>query len=235
MNYIVSIVLGFILLIVILVSYGRIQLLLKTVYRYEEIIDSQGKKNHEYNNQLLVLLGYIDNKKKLKEYLYTIIEDHRTGQNYEIRQLANLKEGGIKKLLYYKIDNMKLKNIECNLYITEDAGNMIEDLHINEYKSLTKILGVLLDNSIDGALNSDEKEVFLDIKERDNKLIISISNTYGDDISLKKIGKSKYTTKGFGHGFGLSLVNDICNKNNNIDFKTIKENNMIKQEIIVNI
>lgn len=33
------------------------------VLRYEKIINEQGKKNHEYNNQLMVIKGYIINQK----------------------------------------------------------------------------------------------------------------------------------------------------------------------------
>ena len=76
------------------------------ISEYESIIEEQGKKSHEYNNQLMIISGYIDNKKKLKEYLSTIIYDYRTGQNYEIRQLYKFPKGGIKELLYNKIYKM---------------------------------------------------------------------------------------------------------------------------------
>ena len=39
------------------------------VLRYEKIINEQGKKNHEYNNQLMVIKGYINKPERLSEYL----------------------------------------------------------------------------------------------------------------------------------------------------------------------
>ena len=42
---------------------------------YEKIINEQGKKNHEYNNQLMVLKGYINKPDKLNEYLNLIISE----------------------------------------------------------------------------------------------------------------------------------------------------------------
>ena len=37
------------------------------VLRYEKIINDQGKKNHEYNNQLMVIKGYINKPERLSE------------------------------------------------------------------------------------------------------------------------------------------------------------------------
>lgn len=54
------------------------------VLRYEKIINEQGKKNHEYNNQLMVIKGYVNNPERLTEYLEEVIGDHRTGQNYRL-------------------------------------------------------------------------------------------------------------------------------------------------------
>ncbi len=76
------------------------------VLRYEKIINDQGKKNHEYNNQLMVIKGYARNPEKLLDYLDLVIDEHKTGQNYTIKQLGFLPEGGIKGLLYHKLSKM---------------------------------------------------------------------------------------------------------------------------------
>ena len=117
MNYLMVII--FILLIICfycIIMNVRInkkyKLTVKRLLEYEKIIDDQGKKNHEYNNQLMVLKGYINDKDKLLEYLETIIDDHKTGQNYEIRQLSKLPSGGIKEMLYYKLSKMNKLNIK---------------------------------------------------------------------------------------------------------------------------
>ena len=85
------------------------------VLRYEKIINEQGKKNHEYNNQLMVIKGYVNNPERLTEYLEEVIGDHRTGQNYTVKQLGFLPDGGVKGLLYHKLSKMEDNNIKYYL------------------------------------------------------------------------------------------------------------------------
>ena len=201
---------------------------------YENIIDEQGKANHEYKNQLLILNGFIDNKKRLKEYLNTIIEDHKTGQNYEIRQLSHFPNGGLKGLLYYKISKMKENNIKYFLYVSKEVNKPLENMDIKDYKSITKIFGVLIDNAIDASLNSSKKEIMMDFKMDDNYLVITISNSYNDEIDLSKLGTG-YTSKGKNHGYGLKLVKEIIKKNKNLELITDKNDKEFIQTLLIDI
>ena len=199
---------------------------------YEKIIDEQGKMNHEYKNQLLILNGFIDNKKRLKEYLNTIIEDHKTGQNYEIRQLSHFPNGGLKGLLYYKISKMKENNIKYFLYVSKEVNKPLEKLDIKDYKSITKIFGVLIDNAIDASIKSSNKEIILDFKMDDNYIVITITNSFNDNIELSKLGTG-YTTKGKNHGYGLKLVKDIIKNNKNLELVTDNNENEFSQTLLI--
>ena len=203
------------------------------VLEYEKIIDEQGKKNHEYNNQLMILKGYIDNKNKLKEYLETIIDDHRTGQNYEIRQLSKIPSNGLKELLYYKIAKMDKYNIKYYIYVSENIRESIDKFDVNTIQDITKIFGVFIDNSIEAANESTKKEIDLDFKQDREYLIISITNTVNNIKKLDNIGENRYTTKGKGHGFGLSIVKDIVKKNNKIETLSEQDEDKFTQIIMI--
>ena len=204
------------------------------VLRYEKIINEQGKKNHEYNNQLMVIKGYANNPKKLLEYLDLLIDEHKTGQNYTIKQLGFLPDGGIKGLLYHKISKMDENNIKYYLYVDQDLQNINSDnYNLKTYRDLTKILGVFLDNAIDAAMKSDEKEMEIELKNKDSYLLLTISNTYDKSVDINKVGKSGFTTKGVGHGFGLSIVKDISKTNQDIETFSTKEDNKFIQTAMI--
>lgn len=213
-------------------KYNKI---IKYVIEYEKIIDEQGERNHEYNNQLMILKGYINNKKKLEEYLDTIINDHKLGQNYEIRQLSHFPNGGLKEMLYYKFSEIKDNKIKYYLYVCNDASELLEKLNVNLYRDITKVFGVLIDNAIDASLESEDKEFSLDFSKDKKQIIITISNTYNKDIDIKKIGKKGFSSKGKGHGFGLKLVKDIIKRNKNLELVSDYDDKYFIQTFLIDI
>ena len=204
------------------------------VLRYEKIINDQGKKNHEYNNQLMVIKGYINNPERLSEYLDEVIGEHKTGQNYTVKQLGFLPDGGVKGLLYHKLSKMEDNDIKYYLYVDQNLKDKdIESFDLKTYRDLTKLLSVFLDNAIDAALKSEEKEIEVELKDKDDCLLLTISNTYDKNTDINKVGKSGFTTKGVGHGFGLSIVKDIAKTNSEIETFSSKESDKFIQTAMI--
>lgn len=209
--------------------------MLDYVSKYEKIINEQGKRNHEFNNQLMVLEGYIDNKKKLKEYLKLLISEQKGGQNYRIKQLGYLPDGGLKGLIYYKLSKMEENNIKSFLDIGKNLKNVFKDFTAEFYSDITKIFGIFIDNAIDASLLSEEKEITIEMYKDKEYLTIVISNTFSKNEDVSKIGKKGYTSKGVGHGFGLSIVKDIKVKNDKIETFSDVENNIYKQTLLIDL
>lgn len=233
----------FVFLMLIYVIYNKFQKekledkynqMMDYVSKYEKIINEQGKKNHEYNNQLMVLKGYINKPDKLNEYLDLIITEHKGGQNYTIKQLGYFPDGGIKGLIYHKLSKMDENEVKPYLYIDQNIKDIFEEkLDINTYRDITKLLGVFLDNAIEAAKDAEPKEVELEIKNKDSYILITITNTFSNNADVSQVGKKGFSTKGSGHGFGLSIVKDIAKNNNNIETFSDVINNKFKQTIMI--
>lgn len=229
-NYYVNIlfVIGIVVIFVIIIKneskYEQLKEENKQMYnhvtKYEKIITEQGKANHEFKNQLMVIRGYAQMKSdKLIEYIDSITKDaNKTHSSYLISQLNKFPEGGIKGLLYYKLSIMDEQKIKYELYVETGVKTKLNTLSVNMYKNITKILGVLLDNAIDASKKSKDKRIIVSVSKEKSNVIFNISNTYKGKLDLDKIGTG-FTTKGFGHGYGLRLVNDIMKETNSFEVK----------------
>ncbi len=196
------------------------------VTKYEKIITEQGKANHEFKNQLMVIRGYVQMNKpnKLIEYLDSIVDDtKKTHSSYLISQLNKFPDGGIKGLLYYKLSIMDDYEIEYEINVESGVKTKLNFLSATMYKNITKILGVLLDNAIDASKKCKTKRIIIDVTKETSNVIFSISNLYKGRIDLSKIGTG-YSSKGKGHGYGLRLVKDIVESNKSLYIQSsIKE------------
>lgn len=212
------------------------QQMLNYVTKYEKIITEQGKANHEFKNQLMVIKGYAQmGSKKLIDYIDSITQDaNKTHSSYLISQLNKFPEGGIKGLLYYKLSTMEEQKIKYELDVEAGIKTKLNVLSVNMYKNITKILGVMLDNAIEASKKSKKKLIIISVVKIKSSVVFSISNTYSGKIDLSKLG-SGYTSKGFGHGYGLRLVNDILNETNSFIIKNDVVNGYFVSELTVKI
>lgn len=208
--------------------------MLNYVTKYEKIITAQGKTNHEFKNQLMVIRGYAQmHSDKIIEYIDEIVEDsNKAGSSYLISQLNNFPDGGIKGLLYYKLSIMEDENINYTINVEKGVKTKLKSLSTNNYKNITKILGVLLDNAIDASKKNKTKKINISVIKDKKNIVFKIYNTYKGKIDIEKVGTG-YTSKGKGHGYGLRLVKDIINENKVFDISHDLEDNYFVSSLYI--
>ena len=190
-------------------------ILLKNLNEYESLLDLQRVTNHENKNQLLVIKGMIDKgESNTSEYINSIIDTQYKDNDAIIYKTNRIPSGGLRGLIYYKILTMKEKKITSNLDVDRSLNELdFDNIPIKTNQELCKIVGVFLDNAIQAVSELKKKEIDIYLKYENDELYIKVSNNYSGVIELDKIDNSGYTTKGKGHGYGLSLVKGIIREN----------------------
>lgn len=186
---------------------------------------------HDFNNIIQAIGGYIEtgDLDSLKRYYRDLVKDCYSVTNLETLKPEIINNPSIYSILaskYYKADE---ENIQINLEVDIDLNT----LNITTYE-LTRMLGILLDNSIEAAKECDDKIInvkFYDDSSRHRQLVI-IENTYANkDVDTIKIFEKAYTTKPNNTGLGLWEVNKILSKHNNLSLFTTKNNKYFIQQL----
>ena len=190
-------------------------ILLKNLNEYENLLDLQRVTNHENKNQLLVIKGMVDKgESNTSEYINSIIDTQYKDNDAIIYKTNRIPSGGLRGLIYYKILTMREKKITSNLDVDRSLNELdFDNIPVKTNQELCKIVGVFLDNAIQAVSELKKKEIDIYLKYENDELYIKVSNNYSGIIELDKIDNSGYTTKGKGHGYGLSLVKGIIREN----------------------
>ncbi|MGB4627817.1 MAG: GHKL domain-containing protein, partial [Erysipelotrichaceae bacterium] len=174
------------------------------------------KFRHDYKNMLLGLKTLQNESGIDEDYLNQMIEySHQMIDNSIMRfsGLSNLQLSSVKSLLVAKLSHAEQSgskvNFECLVPIIK--------INLDEVK-LIRILGILIDNAVEAALDSDTKKVNILFINSANSIEISIENSFQGKLpSLSDMKKEGYSNKGKGRGLGLSNVQDILVLNKQID------------------
>lgn len=203
------------------------------VQTFEDWIDNEQMYRHELKNNLSIIRN-LTNKDEINEKIDKMLNMNMNIDDKYIEGLKNVPKGGLKGLLYYKIA-IGLKN-KINIYtdVSPKVRNKLAELNKQMLETICIILGVYLDNAIEACYNEKSKNITIEIYENNNNIIFAISNTCSKVVSIQKMNKKGYTTKGQNHGQGLYFVNKLIRKEKNISVNQAFLNNFFIQKIIIN-
>ena len=179
------------------------------------MINKFGVYTHENRNEFYTIRNMLkegEDRDKVIKYIDTLINNKIKDNEKIMKKTAKIPSGGLRATIYSKLCLMDKLKIKYKLNISRDVSttdliNLDEDLILK----ICKILGVFLDNSIDAVKKLKKREISIEIYILNKYLCIDITNNFKGNLDLDKISEAKYTTKGEGHGYGLTLVKQILN------------------------
>lgn len=209
--------------------------LLEFIKKYELEIDKQRILRHETRNQFVIIKSKIIDKDKesnIIEYINEIIEDNNQKiNNSEYSKLGYLPSNGIKGLFYFKVSEASDKKIDIKINVSKQVEKcFLNKLSPNSFNQIGKILGIFLDNAIEGALSSDDKQLGIEVYCEDDEATFIISNTY---INKSFISSNRRSTKGINRGHGLLLAEQIIKLNSKLSNETTVMENVYIQKLII--
>lgn len=209
--------------------------LLEFIKKYELEIDKQRILRHETRNQFVIIKSKIIDKDKesnIIEYINEIIEDNNQKiNNSEYSKLGYLPSNGIKGLFYFKVSEASDKGIDIKINISKHVEKcFLNKLSSNSFNQVGKVLGIFLDNAIEGALSSDDKQLGLEVYCEDDEATFIISNTY---LVANSISTNRRSTKGINRGHGLLLAEQIINLNPKLSNETTVTERVYVQKLTI--
>ena len=186
---------------------------------------------HDFDNIVTTIGGYIasDDMEGLKDYYSHLQKDCKDVNNLYLLNPKVINNPGVYSLLVDKYAKAKKYGIKIALEFLLD----MDDLKMNIYE-FTRILGILLDNSIEAAKESSEKQIHISFRNDFNKKqqVVIIENSYKNkNVDINTIFDKSKTDKKNHSGLGLFEVKRILCKHNNLNLYTTKDNKLFRQQL----
>ncbi len=203
-----------------------------TIHSLTILHDQVRSFKHDFDNMVNSIGGYVVNEDiaGLKKYYNQLLEECNKTNNLYALSPAVINHPAIYHLLatkYYEADH---KNIQINLDVFLDLNEIEERMKIYDF---TRILGILLDNAIDAAVECNKKIINVTFRKEisNNMIAVIIQNTYNNkDVDTETIYQKGVSSKENHSGLGLWKIRQILMRNNNLNLFTTKNDEFFTQQ-----
>ncbi|MFT8540121.1 GHKL domain-containing protein [Leuconostoc mesenteroides] len=172
------------------------------VTKLEQICSSYRHFQHDYKNILASLALAIDTKNlcEIEEVYHSFLSESTSALPLSpTLNLQLITDLNLRSLLVVKNQYA----IDSGLFFKVDIA---EKFNMTVTLDLYRTIGILLDNAIEGAINSIERKVILSILSDNDYHIVSITNTINQNVALSNMNKNGFSTKPGHSGIGLTFV-----------------------------
>lgn len=186
---------------------------------------------HDYNNTVTTISGYLQNNdlSGLKTYFNKLENDC-----IAVNTLGTLDPNVINNPgIYHLISSKYYQAIDDGIQVSISFFLDLNELNMDIYE-FAKILGILLDNAIEAARESEEKIINLTFRREHNKHrdIVLIENSYlNKDINIDEIYQKGFSEKENHTGLGLWEIHKYLSRNTNLNLYTSKNHDFFSQQL----
>lgn len=201
-------------------------------HRMESLYEDIRSFRHDYRNILATMQQYIDNGniEELQEYYYKTILNSApvlSDDGFYLGRLHQLQDNAVKSLLYTKIVAVLNHELKFHLEIAEQIPVLPVDSLV-----LCRVLGILMDNAMEAAMDSPAKELRISIVSTDAAVFFVITNsTVPLSVPVSSLTQQGYSTKEGHEGIGLVTVAEVLDAIPCADLSTKYEDGVFCQTL----
>ena len=187
---------------------------------------------HDYAGMMVSMQTAIDSKDlqeidRIYNEVFVKANHKLRSDKYTYFDLNNLEDSALRSVIAQSIANARVHNIE---YILE-VKDIISPLSM-ELLDLVRVMNILLNNAVEGALESYRKQMEVAVIKLESEILIIIQNSRKNrSIKPEEIFNIGYSTKGINRGIGLNNVKEILEKYDDVILETEIDDERFKQII----
>lgn len=200
----------------------------------EDLYQDMCSFRHDYKNILSTMEYYMEHKEldKLEEYFRQEIlptASSLPGQDFILGRLTQVQVAPIKSLLCSKLCSCQNKQIPFTLSIPKPVTHFPMDV-----LSLSQILGILLDNAMEAALQTEKPYLEIILLPQEEHIYIEIKNTTLPlTVPISELSRRGFSTKKGHTGLGLHTIQKLLAPLEHVQFSLEVQDTIFSAKLIL--